>query len=157
MPMSREQILEQDRALRVYQARADAALETWGVRAPPPMSTGLPGYPEAYRRELLYMAKKRLPEGHDLRTVQVRHCPMDAFEIFEPQIYAACKEAGTRNDSVAPGEERICERVNSQNGHKELTFLRRDCFTNDFKSPVRRVASFRIGQAFVDASGRGLR
>jgi hypothetical protein len=58
---------------------------------------------------------------------------------------------------VAPGEERIYTRVNPENGHKENTFLRRDCFTNDFKSPVRRVASFRIGQAFVDASGRGLR
>jgi hypothetical protein len=157
MAMAREQLLQQDAACRVFQARADAALETWGVRAPPPMSTDLPGYPEAYRRELLYMAKKRLPDGHDLRQVQVRHCPMDAFEIFEPQIYAACKEAGTRNDSVASGEERICERVNPQNGHRELTFLRRNSFIVDFKAPVRRVASFRIGQNFVDASGRGLR
>jgi hypothetical protein len=157
MPMSREQLLEQDRACRIYQARADAALESWGVRAPPPMSTGLLGYPEAYRRELLYMAKKRLPEDNELRKVQVRHCPMDAFENFEGQIYAACRAAGLRNDSVPAGEERICERINQQNGHKELTFLRRDSFVHDFKAPVRRVASFRIGQAFVDASGRGLR
>jgi hypothetical protein len=157
MPMSREQILEQDRALRTYQRRADDALEPWGLRAPPPMSTDLPGYAEAYRRELLLMAKRRLPEDHDLRTVQVRKMPLDALEIFEPQILAACKEAGSRNDSVAPGEERIYTRVNPENGHKENTFLRRDSFINDFKSPIRRVASFRIGQAFVDASGRGLR
>ena len=157
MPMTRDQILQQDAACRIFQARADAALETWGIRAPPPMSTGLANYPELYRRELVLMAKKRLPEDHDLRTVQVRRCPLDALEIFEGQIYAACKEAGTRNDSVAPGEERIHERVNPQNGYKELTFLRRDSFINDFKSPVRRVASFRIGQNFVDASGRGLR
>jgi hypothetical protein len=157
MTMTREQLLQQDAACRVFQARADAALETWGIRAPPPVSTDLPGYPELYRRELALMCKRRLPDGHDLRTVQVRRMPLDALEIFERQIYSACKEAGTRNDSVPPGEERICERVNQQNGHKELTFLRRDSFINDFKSPVRRVASFRIGQNFVDASGRGLR
>src|SRR6516225_11086200 len=154
MAMTREQLLQQDAACRVFQARADAALETWGIRAPPPISTELPGYAEAYRRELAYMAKKRLPEDHELHKVQVRRCPLDALTIFEPQIYAACKEAGTRPDSVAPGEERIHTHINQQNGHKELTFLRRDSFINDFKAPVRRVASFRTPQGPVDASGR---
>ena len=155
--MTREQLLQQDASCRVFQARADAALETWGIRAPPPISTDIPGYPEAYRRELLLMAKRRLPEGHDLRTVQVRRCPMDALEIFEGQIYAACKEAGTHNDSVPPGEERIITRINPENGHKENIFLRRDCFTNDFKSPLRRVASFILNGTHVDGSGRALR
>jgi len=73
MAMTREQLLQQDAACRVFQARADAALETWGIRAPPPISTELPGYAEAYRRELAYMAKKRLPEDHELRKVDVVH------------------------------------------------------------------------------------
>jgi hypothetical protein len=151
--MTREQLLQQDAACRVFQARADAALETWGIRAPPPVSTDIPGYPEHYRRELVLMAKRRLPSGHDLASVQVRKMPLDALEIFEGQIYAACKEAGTRCDSVAPGEERIHERVNPQNGHKELTFLRRDSFVHDFKAPVRRVVSFLTPQGKY-ANGR---
>jgi hypothetical protein len=53
MPLSREQMLEQDRACRVYQARADDALEAWGARAPGPVVSDSSDYPEKYRRELL--------------------------------------------------------------------------------------------------------
>jgi len=77
MPLSRDQMLDQDRACRVYQARCDDALEAWGVRAPGPGVSDSPDYPEKYRRELLYLAKKRLPEGHELRAVQVKHVPRD--------------------------------------------------------------------------------
>src|SRR5262245_51592982 len=76
MPLTREQILEQDRACRVYQARADDALKAWGMRAPGPTVSDDPRYPEKYRRDLCYLAKKRLPEGHELRNFQVKHIPL---------------------------------------------------------------------------------
>ena len=41
---------------------------------------------------------------------------------FEPQFYAACKEAGTRADAAAPNELRMVERVNPANGHKTIEF-----------------------------------
>jgi hypothetical protein len=158
MPMTREQILQQEAACRVYQARADDALEPWGIRAPAPVLSDDPGYPEEYRRDLLYMAKKRLPKDVEmtgltsnpkeimntsyLRALKVRSVPLAAFEIFEPQIYAACKQAGNRNDSAPEGEMRMVEKIDPQNGRKFNEFLGTRSFIHDLKPPVRRVLGF---------------
>jgi hypothetical protein len=126
MPLTREQMLEQDRACRVYQARADDALEAWGARAPGPVVSDSPDNPEKYRRELLYLAKKRLPEDHEFRNFQVKHIPLDVFEVVEPQIYAECKKAASRNDSVPPGEMRMVKTKNPQNGQEMISFYGRE-------------------------------
>jgi hypothetical protein len=154
--LTREQILQQDAALRVYQARADSALEPWGVRAPPPVMSDDPRYPEQYRRKLAYLAKKRLPEDHELRTFQVKHIPLDVLETVEPQIFRACRDSAHRPDSVPPGQMRRVEQTD-QNGLKIVSWIGAESFVKELGRPGRRVVSFRIDQGFVDASGRALR
>jgi len=156
MPFSREQILEQDRACRVYQAGADAALEAWGARAPQPIVSDDPAYPERYRRDLLYLAKKRLPEDHELRNFQVRHIPLDAFEVVEPQIYAACKKAASRNDSVAAGEMRMVKTKNPDNNQEMISFYGQRSFIEDFKAPIRYVRGFLTEHGYWNTAGRYL-
>src|SRR5262249_56733411 len=91
---------------------------------------------EKYRRDLCYLAKKRLPEDHELRNFQVKHIPLDAFEVAEPQIYAACKQAAARNDSVPPGELRMVKTKNPDNGQEMSSFYGRRALIDDFKAPL---------------------
>jgi hypothetical protein len=131
MSMTREQILRQDQALRAYQERADDALSTWGMRAPAPKLSANPEYGEEYRRELAYLAKQRLREDDELRKFKVlskKRCPLDVFEVAEPQIYARCKATGASNDSASSGELREVTRINPHNGYKEQVFLGKESF-----------------------------
>jgi hypothetical protein len=138
MSITRDQILQLEHVCRVYQARADDALQPWAVRAPPPVAVNSPEYVEKYRRELAYLAKKRLPENHELRNFQVKHIPLDALEVVEPQIYAACKKAAARNDSVPLGEMRRVEEVDG-NGMKIVKWIGQRSFVHDFTIPGRRA------------------
>src|SRR6516225_6245889 len=108
MPMTREQLLQVQSSARVYQARADNAFEPWGMRAPAPV---LGEDPDDYRRKLMILAKNQLPEGHQLRRITVKRIPDDALDNFEKMYYDACRDAGSRNDSVPEGEMRRVERV----------------------------------------------
>jgi hypothetical protein len=155
--LSRDQMLQQDQALRTYQSRADDAFSTWGIRAPAPVLSDDPRYGEQYRRELAYLAKKRLPEDHNLRRFQVKHCPRDVFEVIEPEIFAACKQTGLSNDSAPPGQMRMVQTIDPQNGLKINNFYGKRSFVEDFTRHGRRVVSFLTPNGFVDASGRGLR
>jgi hypothetical protein len=137
--MSREQLLQVQASARVYQARADSVFEEWGFRAPAP---ALGQDPQDYRRDLCVMAKKQLPYDHQFRKMKVWKMPKDVFEVFEPQIYDACREAASRPDSVAPGEIREVTRINPQNGHKEIHFLGTTSFVRDMGRPGRKVVSF---------------
>ena len=85
---------------------------------------------------------------------QLRRC---SIKNFEDEIYPRARAAAKRLDSVAQGEERAIRHVDPINGHKSVTFLRRDCFTNDFTRRGRRVASFWSEHGPMDASGRLLR
>jgi hypothetical protein len=138
MPMTREQLLQVQASARVYQSRADEALEPWGMRAPAPI---VGEDADDYRRRLMIQAKNQLPEGHKLREITVKRIPGDALDNFEKMYYDACREAGSRNDSAAPGEMRRVERVDPQNGRKFIEFYGRS-FIHDFKAPVRRVLGF---------------
>ena len=103
--MTREQILRQDAALRVYQERADAALAPWGIRAPPPTVSDDPAYAEKYRRNLAAIAKYCLPEDHALRNYNLKNptkTPLDIFEVVEPQVFQACRDSALRNDTPPP-------------------------------------------------------
>jgi hypothetical protein len=152
--MTREQLLRMQASARVYQARADSVFQEWGFAARAPT---LGEDPQDYRRDLAVTAKRQLPYGHELRKIKLWKLPKDAFEVVEPQVYNACRDAASRPDSVAPGEMREVTRINPQNGHKEIHFLGTTSFVKDFTRPGRRVTSFRTDQGFISASGRPLR
>ena len=137
--MTRDQLLQAQASARVYQARADSVFQEWGFRAPAPT---IGQDPEDYRRDLAVMAKKQLPHGHKLREMKLWKLPRDVFEVFEPQVYAACKHAASRPDSVAPGEMREVVKIDPKTGHKEIHFIGSDSFVKDFSRPGRRVVSF---------------
>jgi hypothetical protein len=140
--MTRDQILQMQASARVYQARADSVFQEWGFRAPAPT---IGQDPQDYRRDLAVMAKKQLPYGHDLRKMKFWQMPKDVFEVFEAQVYAACREAASRPDSAAPGEVREVVKINPQNGHKEIHFIGTTSFVTDPSygyRPGRRVKSF---------------
>ena len=137
--MTREQLLRMQASARVYQARADSVFQEWGFRAQAPT---LGQDPEDYRRDLAVTAKRQLPYGHELRKIKLWKLPRDAFEVMEPQVYAACKQAASRPDSVPPGEMREVTRINPQNGHKEVHFIGNESFVKDMMRPGRRVVSF---------------
>jgi hypothetical protein len=132
-------LLQAQASARVFQAKADSIFQEWGFRAPAPV---IGQDPQDYRRDLAVMAKRQLPYGHELRKIKLWKMPRDAFEVMEQQVYAACKQAASRPDSVAPGEMREVTRINPQNGHKEIHFLGNESFVRDMCRPGRRVVSF---------------
>jgi hypothetical protein len=152
---SREHLLDVQAMARQYQARADDALSTWNMRAPQYVAG------ESlmeYRRRLARLAQRQLPDDHELRGVKLKRVDDDVFVPFEPQIYAAVKEAGTKPDSVALGEMRMVEKTDPSNGQKMIEFIGRRSFVHDFKPLVRRVRSFWTGEGRpLSASGAFLK
>jgi hypothetical protein len=125
---SRDHLLEVQATARAYQQRADSAFEPWNMRAPPLMAG------ESlieYRRRLARLAQKQLPEDHQLRGFKISRLDDDIFAGFEPQFFAAAKEAGHRPDSAAPGELRMVEKVNPSNGQKFIEFFGTRSFIHD--------------------------
>src|SRR6516165_9889305 len=154
---SREHMLDRQSVMRQYQARADDALQPWGERAPAPVADESV---DEYRVRLVKIVQKRLPEGDEYREMPMRRTQRqspDAFKNFEDVIYPRARAAAERLDSIAQGEERAITHVDPINGHKSVTFLRRDCFTNDFTRRGRRVVSFWSPHGRMDANGRLLR
>jgi hypothetical protein len=139
MPLTREQILQQQASARVFQARYDAVLEPWGVRAPAPVLGQDIG---AYRRDLAVMAKRLLPENNKYRTIQYRRLDDNVLDNFEPELLSAVKQLATANDSVPHDAplRRVEER--DENGMKAVRWVGQRSFVEDFKAPVRRVLSF---------------
>src|SRR6516225_5064138 len=118
-------------ACREYQARADDAASAWGIRAPAPAPDGTLEYADEYRRDLIYQAKMRLPDNHELRKVKVRSvsgCPESILNVFEQDIYAASKAAASRNDTVPLGTMRQIETYDPQNGQKIISFYGQESF-----------------------------
>jgi hypothetical protein len=148
---SREHLLDVQATARQYQARADDALSTWNIRAP--QYTAGESVMD-YRRRLAKLAQRQLPDDHELRGVRLKRLDDDVFTPFEPKIFAACKEAGTKPDSAAPGEMRMVEKVDPGNRQKMIEFLGTRSFIHDFKPLVRRVRSFWTGEGPpISASG----
>jgi hypothetical protein len=154
---SREHMLDRQSVMRQFQARCDDALQPWGERAPAPVADESV---DDYRVRLVKIVQKRLPEGDEYREMPMRRTQRqspDAFKNFEDEIYPRARAAAGRLDSVAQGEERVITHVDPINGHKSITFLRRDHFVNDFTRRGRRVASFWSPHGRMDANGRLLR
>jgi hypothetical protein len=104
------------------------------------------------------LAQRQLPDDHHLRHISLKRCDDDILAGYEPAIYADAREAGTRNDSAAPGELREVVTINPINGHKTIEFKGTRSFVEAFKAPVRRVLGFLSsdGQRFVNTGGRYL-
>jgi hypothetical protein len=151
---SREHLLDLQSAARRYQARADDALSTWNIRAPAFVAGESL---DEYRRRLARLAQRQLSDDHEFRHLKISRMDDDVFGGFVPQFYAAAKEAGTKPDSAAPGEMRMVEKVNPQNGQKFIEWLGSRSFIHDLKAPVRRVLSFRTPQGPVHTSKGYLR
>jgi hypothetical protein len=136
--LTRDQMLRQEQALREFQVRADDALSTWGVRAPAPVCDGSLEYSDRYRRKLARMARDHLPPNHQFHITGIdRNMPMEILAKHEPDIFRACKEFGTSNDSAPEGQMRMVTTVDPHNGLKINTFYGRRSFIEDFKAPVR--------------------
>ena len=104
---SREHLLDVQATARQYQARADDALSTWNIRAPQYVAG------ESlmeYRRRLCRLAQRQLSDDHKLRGVRLKRLHDDVFTPFEPQIFAACKEAQTTRRRSS-GRNRTHEQV----------------------------------------------
>ncbi len=153
MPMTRNQLMQMQASGRVYQERADNALQPWDIRAPHPV---LGEDIAKYRRDLAVKLKKQLPEGHKLRQVQYRRLDDTTLDVFEPQLYHAVRAEAHNPSTVPPGEFRRVVKIDS-NGMKMVEWIGQVSFIKEFTRPGRRVTSFRTDQGFVDASGRPLR
>ena len=153
MSYTREQLLQIQSAMRVYQARADDAFSAWGFRAKEP---DIGEDPDSYRRRLLIQAKNQLPEDHQYRKVTIKRLPDDTLGPYEDLIYPECKAAATRPDSVPPGEMRRVEEVDA-NGNKTVKFYGKECFVRDMMPPSRLVLGFRTPQGFMNTNGRYMR
>jgi len=153
---SREHVLDRQSVMRQYQARADDALQPWGERAPAPVADESV---DEYRVRLVKIVQKRLPEGDEYREMPMRKTQRqspEAFTNFETEIYPRARAAAGRLDSVAQGEERAITHVDPINGHKSVTFLRRESFVTDFKAPIRYVRGFLTKHGYYNTAGRYL-
>jgi hypothetical protein len=151
--MSYDQLMRMQASSRVYQERADNALQPWDQRAPAPT---LGQDIASYRRDLAVKLKKQLPEGHELRKVQYRRLDDATLSAFEPQLYNAVQKEAYNPSTVPRGEYRRVTEVDA-NGLKIVKYIGQESFVKEFTRPGRRVLSFRTDQGFVDASGRALR
>jgi hypothetical protein len=151
--MSREELMQVQASARVYQERADNALQPWDIRAPTPV---LGEDPAKYRRDLAVKLKKQLPDEHKLRQVQYRGLDDAALSVFEPQLYHAVHDEARNPATVPAGEFRRVVNIDT-NGMKIVEFIGQESFVKAFTRPGRRVMSFRTDHGYLDSRGRPLR
>jgi hypothetical protein len=151
--MTREEILQMQSANRVYQERADNALQPWDQRAPAPV---LGQDVRDYRRDLCVKLKRLLPETHQLRKVGYRRLDDKALAALEPQLYSTVRSIAFDRDSVPAGETRRVVNIDA-NGQKIVNYIGNYSFIRDFTQPGRRVVGFRVGDHYVNTTGARLR
>jgi hypothetical protein len=138
MSLSHDQAMRMQASARVYQQRYDDALQSWNLRAPAPVL----GEPiSEYRAKLAILAKKQLPEDHEMRKVQYRRLDTAIFDNFEPQLLTAVSRAAYDPSSVPLGQFRIVPEVDS-NGMRMNRFIGQEHFTKQMGRQGRRVVSF---------------
>jgi hypothetical protein len=136
--MTRDQLMQMQNSARIYQERADNALQPWDIRAPHPV---LGEDIAKYRRDLAVKLKKQLPEAHELRQVQYRALNDSALSALEPQLYRAVHAEAHNPSTVPPGQFRRVVEVD-QGGTKITKFIGQQSFVKDFTREGRRVVSF---------------
>jgi hypothetical protein len=145
--LNREQLMQVQASARVFQERADNSLQPWGLRAPQPVITE---DVDSYRRKLLILAKKQLPEDHPLRGVQIRQLASDALDVLEPQIYDACQKSARRSDTVPLDAPLRRVETRDANGLTIVDWVGRRSFVHDHGREGRRVVGFYTPQGFRD-------
>jgi hypothetical protein len=131
---SREHMLDQQAKAREYQARAQDALDPWGINAPAIVAGESLG---RYRRRLDALVQKQLPEDHELYGVPLAELDPAALLVIEDQLYPAVKDAAYRPDSVPSDKMRRVMEVDS-NGLKMVKWIGQRSFIHDFARPGRR-------------------
>jgi hypothetical protein len=102
MPMTAEQLQDQQRSARTYQENYDETLRQVGMRAPQPV---IGQSPDDYRRETLRTMKKMfLPVSHELYKVNMRGLPDEALPAIEPQVLNAVITEANNPNNVPRGE-----------------------------------------------------
>jgi hypothetical protein len=102
--------------------------------------------------KLAAQAKKQ-----EYREVQYRQLETDAFDILEPRLLRAVRQAAYDPTSVPIGQFRRVVEHDPNNGQKMVKFIGQRSFIDDFKAPVRRVISFLTPHGRVNASGMPVR
>jgi hypothetical protein len=149
MSLSRDQALRMQASARVYQQRYDDALQPWDLRAPAPVL----GEPITdYRARLAILAKKQLPEDHQLRKITYRGLDTAIFDNFEPQLLQEVQRAAYDATSVPPGQFRKVTEI-ATDGMKVVKWIGQESFVKDMGRPGRRVVSFQTPNGRVNASG----
>jgi hypothetical protein len=140
--------LEEQHAMRQHQVHVDSMLEPWGSRAPAPIEGQSL---DSYRRTTLELARRKLPEDHQLRRVDPYAIADDAtLGIFERQIFPAARAAATDPATVPPGEFREIKETDA-NGLTATRFVGPQSFIHAFTLPAKRVVRLIARNAF---SGR---
>jgi hypothetical protein len=135
--MTRDELLQVQASARIYQERADTALEPWGIRAPSPVLGQDPG---KYRRRLAIMLKNQLPEGHRLRKLQYKRMDDAVLNNFEPELYKAVADIAFDPMSTAPGEMRRMVKKD-QAGRDLVHWIGQRSFIHEFTRPGRLLES----------------
>jgi hypothetical protein len=147
--MTDDQRMRMQASARVYQARYDDALQPWDLRAPAPVL----GEPITdYRARLAILAKKQLPEDHQLRRITYRRLDTAIFDNFESQLLQEVQRAAYDATYVPPGQFRKVTEI-AADGMKVVKWIGQQSFVKDMGRPGRRVVSFQTPNGRVNASG----
>ena len=127
---------------RSWQEYYDSELQNVGVRAPAPVLGQRAG---DYRRHTCELLRKEfLPQSHELSQVNFNSLKGDALRNMEKMLVEdAVPKARVDPRTVPFGEFRQIERVNPQNGQKEISFYGQDNFVRFMGRPGRVVLGFR--------------
>jgi hypothetical protein len=165
------QMEEMNGSLRVFQARADAALQPMGLRAEPPLASTDPNYANTYRRRLANQLVARFPEDSEFHNLPVNSLPNHAFNVFEPQIYheaevqfqkptVIAKSPAARDDTSAPpGALVYVTTIDPTNKQQINSFYGKESFVKWMGRHGRRVKAImtdRGTKVFTDEKGRVL-
>jgi hypothetical protein len=145
--LNREQLMQVQNSARIFQERADNALQPWGLRAPHPV-IGEDISP--YRRKLLILAKNQLPDDHPLRRIQISQLRDDALAVLEPQFYDACQKSARRADTVPVDSPLRRVETRDANGLTIVDWVGQRSFIHDHGREGRRVVGFNTSQGFRD-------
>ncbi len=161
MPMTSEQLEEQQRGLTVLHARYDGVFEPFGRKAEQPR---IGQSARDYRLQNLRVAQRFLPRDDPWSGVSLDGVSNEALAEIERQILRSASKAATRPDdlahtpaakpdTVSPNMKMVTMKVNGQ----EVNRFYGQQFCKSMGRAGRRVISFLTNHGYVDASGRGLR
>jgi hypothetical protein len=92
-----------DRA-REFQEYYQDAVNEIGLRIP---GTNTDWSANKYRRETVHSLAKATLQNHELGTIDYRECPIDAFNVYEPQVLKAAVTERRNPANYAPGDIKV--------------------------------------------------